>query len=63
MADGKKGSIVFNFDREQVAEALKASGKDTLVVNQVIEGREFKVLEVTRGVGPLALDDTNNNLC
>ncbi|MGN3973635.1 hypothetical protein [Tsuneonella sp. SYSU-LHT278] len=59
----EKGAVIFNYDREQVDAALKSSGKDRLVVNETVGGKAFKILEVTRKVGPLSLDDTNNNLC
>jgi hypothetical protein len=59
----EKGAVVFNYDREQVQAALEASGKDRIVVNETVRGKSFKILEVTRKVGPLALDDNNNNLC
>lgn len=59
----EKGAVVFNYDREQVETALRESGKDRLVISETVRGKKFTILEVSRGLGPLALDDNNNNLC
>ena len=63
MPEQRKGAVVINYDRDQVHSTLDREQKDHLVVNEIVNGKELKILEVQRRAGPLGLDDNNNNVC
>lgn len=58
-----KPATVINYDMALVNAKMDRDGKDRLVINEIVDGKSYALLEVIRKVGPLAKDTNNNNLC
>lgn len=63
MAEKMIPAVIINNNMDEVKAKMDREGKDRLVINEVVGGKQFTMLEVIRNAGPLAKDDNNNNLC